>query len=422
MASVKFYLKDSKSEKTNIYFFLNYGAYEVVEGKKKYLPLKYYINESINAKYWNTKTGRAKQDSRFKQFPEFNARLQDIEDKALSVLRKMLNDNETITKDALKLALDSVLKSHTDQTTSSKKHLLEFLDYYVETSGMRSNTMKSYKQTARNLREYEQEKNIKLTFERIDIDFHANFIQYLKGKNYSVNSIGDRIKVLKSILRASHERGLHDNTDYQKKAFTRPKEETTAVYLNDDELMRIYNLDLSDNKKLDNVRDWFIIASYTGLRFSDLSSLTNNNIKDDVIEIKTSKTGATVTIPLHSYVKQILEKHKFSLPKIVSNQKFNEYIKNVAEEAKINDLVLMEEIRGNLKTQKAEPKHKLITAHTARRSFATNAFLAGVPTIQIMKLTGHKTEKVFMTYIKITGKENARKLQLHPFFNKMIVK
>ena len=64
MASVKFYLKDSKSEKTNIYFFLNYGAYEVVKGKKKYLPLKYYINESINAKYWNTKTGRAKQDSR----------------------------------------------------------------------------------------------------------------------------------------------------------------------------------------------------------------------------------------------------------------------------------------------------------------------------------------------------------------------
>lgn len=422
MASVKFYLKDSKSEKTNIYFFLNYGAYEVVEGKKKYLPLKYYINESINAKYWNTKTGRAKQDSRFKQFPEFNARLQDIEDKALSVLRKMLNDNETITKDALRLALDSVLKSHIDQTTSSKKHLLEFLDYYVETSGMRPNTMKSYKQTARNLREYEQEKNIKLTFERIDIDFHANFIQYLKGKNYSVNSIGDRIKVLKSILRASHERGLHDNTDYQKKAFTRPKEETTAVYLNDDELMRIYKLKLSDDKKLDNVRDWFIIASYTGLRFSDLSSLTNNNIKDDVIEIKTSKTGATVTIPLHSYVKQILEKHKYSLPKIVSNQKFNEYIKNVAEKAKITDTILMEEIKGNLKTQKSEPKHKLITAHTARRSFATNAFLAGVPTIQIMRLTGHKTEKVFMTYIKITGKENARKLQLHPFFNKMIVK
>lgn len=422
MASVKFYLKDSKSEKTNIYFFLNYGAYEVVGGKKKYLPLKYYINESINAKYWNTKTGRAKQDSRFKQFPEFNARLQDIEDKALSVLRKMLNDNETITKDALRLALDSVLKSHIDQTTSSKKHLLEFLDYYVETSGMRPNTMKSYKQTARNLREYEQEKNIKLTFERIDIDFHANFIQYLKGKNYSVNSIGDRIKVLKSILRASHERGLHDNTDYQKKAFTRPKEETTAVYLNDDELMRIYKLKLSDDKKLDNVRDWFIIASYTGLRFSDLSSLTNNNIKDDVIEIKTSKTGATVTIPLHSYVKQILEKHKYSLPKIVSNQKFNEYIKNVAKEAKINDPVLMEEIRGNLKTQKSEPKYSLVTAHTARRSFATNAFLAGVPTIQIMRLTGHKTEKVFMTYIKITGKENARKLQLHPFFNKMIVK
>ena len=73
MASVKFYIKDSKSEKTNIYFFLNYGAYEIVKGKKKYQPLKYYINESIDPKFWNTKTGRVKQDSRFKQYPEFNA-------------------------------------------------------------------------------------------------------------------------------------------------------------------------------------------------------------------------------------------------------------------------------------------------------------------------------------------------------------
>lgn len=422
MATIKFYIKDSKAKKTNIYFFLNYGAFKIVEGKKKYLPLKYYINDSINPIFWNKKAGRAKQDNRFKQFPEFNARLQDIEDKALSVLRKMQNDGEDVTNETLKLQLDKVLKPYKDQTESNKMQLLEFLDYYIETSGMRPNTMKSYKQTARNLREYEEEKNIKITYERIDIDFHANFIQYLKTKGYSINSIGDRVKVLKTILRASYDRGLHQNIDYQKKAFARPKEETTAVYLNDDELAKIYSLNLENDKKLNNVRDWFIIGAYTGLRFSDLSALTSNNIKKDAIEIKTSKTGVTVDIPLHSYVKQILEKHSFNLPKMISNQKFNEYVKNIAEKAEINDPVLMEEIKGNMKVQRSEPKCKLVTAHTARRSFATNAFLAGVPTIQIMKLTGHKTEKVFMKYIKITGKENARKLQLHPFFNKMIVK
>ena len=55
MATLKFYLKDAKAEKTNIYFFLNYGAFKIINGKKKYLPLKYYINESIDPKYWNSK-------------------------------------------------------------------------------------------------------------------------------------------------------------------------------------------------------------------------------------------------------------------------------------------------------------------------------------------------------------------------------
>lgn len=67
------------------------------------------------------------------------------------------------------------------------------------------------------------------------------------------------------------------------------------------------------------------------------------------------------------------------------------------------------------------PKYKLVSSHTARRSFATNAYLAGVPTISIMKITGHKTESAFMKYIKISGKENAVKLKGHKFFTQMVV-
>jgi len=421
MATLKFYIKDSKAEKTNIYFFLNYGAFKVVDGKKKYIPLKYYINESINPIFWNSKAGRVKQDKRFKQFPEFNARLQDIEDRALSVLRKMQNDGEDITNESLKEKLDIVLKPYKDQTNKKQMEFIEFLNYYLDTSGMKPNTKKSYTQTERDLKEYETEKGIKITYNRIDIDFHDNFILWLRDKGYAANTIGDRIKVLKSLMRASYERGLHSNTDYQKKAFNRPKEDTIAVYLNDKELEKLYNLDLTNDKKLSNVRDWFLIAAYTGLRFSDFSRLTKDNITDN-ITIKTQKTGATVVIPLHTYVKAILERHNYDLPKVISNQKFNKYIKDVCELAEIKDPILIEEIKGNLTTSKTESKFNLVTAHTARRSFATNAYLAGVPTISIMKITSHKTEKVFMSYIRITGQENAKKLQLHPFFNKMIVK
>lgn len=223
-------------------------------------------------------------------------------------------------------------------------------------------------------------------------------------------------------MRSSLERGLHNNTHFQKKAFNKPTEQTTAVYLNEKELQTLYKLDLSDSKKLNNVRDWFLIAAYTGLRFSDFSRLTEDNIKNDVISIKTQKTGVNVVVPIHTIVKSILEKHNYTLPKVMSNQKFNEYIKDVCKEAEILDPILVEETKGNTKVRRSYEKYKLVSAHTARRSFATNAFLAGVPTIQIMKLTGHKTEKVFMKYIKISESENAKKLQLHPFFNRMIVK
>lgn len=423
MASVKFYIKDSKSEKTNIYFFLNYGAYEIVGGKKKYTPLKYYINESINAKYWNAKIGRAKQDSRFKQYPEFNARLQNIEDDALNLIRRLQNDKVDITHDLLRKELDSILKPEKKQTEDTVMEFMDFFSYYMKISGNSKGTLKSYQQVEKVLKEYESENNIKLTFNKIDVDFHNRFVLWLREtRNFAPNTIGVRIKVIKTVMRASHDRGLHNNTDYQKKAFSKPQEATTAVYLNENELTKLYNLDLSDNKKLDNVRDWFLIASYTGLRFSDFSRLTKENIKNDTITIQTQKTGATVVIPFHTVVRAILDKHEYKLPKVISNQKFNEYVKQVCKLAEINESIMLEETKGKMKITRSEKKYNLVSAHTARRSFATNAFLAGVPTIQIMKITSHRSEKIFLNYIKISEKENADKLKLHPFFNKMIVK
>lgn len=420
MATLKFYLKDSKAEKTNIYFFLNYGAYKLVNEKKKYLPLKYYINESIQPKYWNSKTGRVKQDRRFRQYPEFNARLQYIEEEALSILRRLQNSQTNLSQNLLKRELDKVLKSGLDQTISKDAIFLDFFDHYLKTSGIKMSTQKAYRQTARDIKEYQEETKKVLFFDNIDIDFHDNFIIYLKNKSYSANTIGDRIKVIKAVMRASHERGLHKNTDYQKKAFHKPKEETYAIYLSEKELEKLYSLDLSNDIRLENVRDWFLIAAYTGLRYSDFSRLTKDNIQNETITIVTQKTDTTVVIPLHTYVKAILSKHNYDLPKVISNQKFNEYIKEVSFLAGFAETVLLEQTKGNLKTNNKYKKHELVTAHTARRSFATNAFLAGVPTISIMKITGHKTEKSFMNYIKITGQENAKKLQLHPFFNKMI--
>lgn len=423
MASVKFYLKNPKGNSSSIFFRLNYGAYTIVNGKKRYLPMQYHTDETINPTFWNSKKGEAKQVNRFPQYPEFNARLSNIRDNVLNVLRRLKNDDITVTNDVLRNELDILFRKSRNQTdVNSKMELMAFIPYFIETSNKSTGTKKSYNRVYADLQEYETAKNISLTFERIDIDFHDNFIQFLKSKDYAPNTIGTRIKVLKTFMSVAHDRNLHSNTDFKKKAFDKPKEETTGVYLNEKELQDIYNLDYTDNKKYEAVRDWFIIGAYTGLRFSDLQGLKKENIKNNNIEIRTIKTGVSIAVPLHPFVKAVFEKYDYELPKLISNQKFNKYIKEISEKAKIEALVPVEETKGNLKKKITKRKHQLVSAHTARRSFATNAFIAGVSSIQLMKMTGHKTEKAFLQYIKMSEAENAKKLQLHPFFNKMIVK
>lgn len=419
MASVRFYLKEPRKKRSSIFFRLNYGAFKFVNGKKQYLPLQYQIEETIEVEFWSNKKGEAKQNSKFKQYPEFNSRLNHIRDTALTTLRRMQNDGLTINNDTLRKELDLVLKKYKDQTeVDTQLELMAFIRYFISISNRKESTKKAYNLLLNNLEDYEVKYKVQLTFDSIDLDFYNKFVDLLQSKRYTPNTVGGRIKMLKVFMNEAYERNLHSNTNYKKKAFTKPSEETKSIYLNEKELKKIEDLDLSNNTKLDNVRDWFLIGAYTGLRISDLKQLSNGNIRDNVIEIKSSKTQKTVIIPLHPTVVKILEKHNYELPKMISNQKFNDYIKEVAEKAEINENILITETKGIRKEDHLEKKYNLVSAHTARRSFATNAFIAGVPAIQIMKMTGHTTEKVFMGYIKISEEENANKLQNHPFFNK----
>jgi integrase len=163
----------------------------------------------------------------------------------------------------------------------------------------------------------------------------------------------------------------------------------------------------------------FVIGCYTGLRYSDLAQLREENLIDNKtkVKIKTEKTGEVVIIPLHRYIKEILVKYNGMLPPVISNQKMNDYLKELGEKAKIDNDVLITSTRGGTKHEESFKKYDLITSHTARRSFATNAYLNNVPTLSIMKITGHRTEKAFMLYIKMSQEDNANKLLNHPFFN-----
>ena len=135
MASVKFYLNTLKKTSSAIFFRLNYGAFEIVNGKKRYLPLQYHLDDTINTAYWNSKKGEAKQISKFPQYPEFNARLNNIRDTALNVLRKLQNDGINPSNDILRKELDAIFKEYKNKTEdTSKMELMTFITHFINTS------------------------------------------------------------------------------------------------------------------------------------------------------------------------------------------------------------------------------------------------------------------------------------------------
>ena len=134
-----------------------------------------------------------------------------------------------------------------------------------------------------------------------------------------------------------------------------------------------------------------------------------------MLKVRTEKTDEEVIIPLHPVAKSILEKYN-GTPRLISNQKFNEYIKDVCEIVGLNETITLTRTCGGKKMRITKPKFKFVSSHTARRSFATNAYKAGVPTLAIMAITGHRTEKVFLKYVKVTKEEHANLVSQHGFF------
>src|ERR1035437_632648 len=308
MAKIKFYLKDSKQSETAIYARISYGATISDTDNKEYIQLKYYIAKSINPAFWNPKTNRAKGTKDFPEYPEFNSRLDIIESTINSVFLKLENSNITPNNQLIKKELDKILKSeNVVSKDETPKDLFSFIDFLIKTSPNKHSTIKSFMVVRKNLQDYQKAKRTVLNFNSIDIDFYNSFIDYLtkptKGKNkagetitkagLSKNTIGTRIKILKTFLSEANERNVIVPTDYKKKSFKVLKEETNSIYLTESELMQMYHIETSPESLdilrkefsteqlpdyLAKVRDLFLIGCYTGLRFSDLSKLNKDNI------------------------------------------------------------------------------------------------------------------------------------------------
>lgn len=281
-------------------------------------------------------------------------------------------------------------------------------------------TVKNYKGFLLRFEEFCRAQGRHYDFDDVDMRFYEDFVAYFTSRDYSVNTIGRHVKELKIIMRAAREDGLHDNALIDNRRFRVLTAEVENIYLTESEIRALAEVDLSDDRHKEIARDVFLVGCYTAQRFSDYSIINEGNIRtldngQSVVDLKQQKTGNHVIIPIRAELKTILDKYQNRLPRTYE-QKVNKYIKEVARKAGITDLVKVSFVENGRKKSRLVEKCELVKTHTARRSGATNMYLAGIPTIAIMKITGHKTEKEFMKYIKITEEQTAIELMSHPYF------
>lgn len=281
-------------------------------------------------------------------------------------------------------------------------------------------TIRSYKSALNKFKDFEEYQNKNYRFEELTHDgFYKEFVYYCRNdRNLNDNSIGKAVVIFKKFFLLIKDEGLPINLDFEKgNKFTGLSNETENTYLNVQEVDRIYNLDFSNNERLDNVRDMFIIGLWTGLRISDFKRLDVSNVKNGIISIETQKTKKRVAIGIHPQIKAILEKRNGEFPKAISDQKFNDYVKEVCELAEINEITTgskvvnigTEENKVFRKVKGYYPKWELITSHTCRRSMITNFYKTKkLPLSTLMSLSGHGTESQFLQYVKLTPEENAQ--------------
>lgn len=427
MATIKYLIGKRGGDRPEVIIRLKVNQSQRVQAKVKGI--------FVYREYWSD--AKQRQDTSRKFVKEWekvemvatNKILADLKE---SVLQKCESANEEdVTGEWLTEQIDQILHPSKYEPKEVKPlTLMEAIDHFINDVApvkilratgkpMGAGTISQHKQTKKVIESYIKHlKRHDLELEEVNQDFYNSLVSYLYSQGYKQNTVGKHIKNVKAAINALPLAQRAKCEFVERNKCVTLAEDVDNIYLNEEELHRIADVELK-SPHLDKVRDQFLLMAWTGCRYSDLHKLDKKHLTSDLkyFKIVQQKTGTKVTIPVLPETRRILEKYNYIVPKEITNQKFNEYLKEVAllaelcEDVTITTTELVD--ADNKKADKVEHHYKqweVVTAHTARRSFATNMYKRNFPTLMIMKITGHKTEKAFLKYIKVDEDENAERM------------
>lgn len=345
--------------------------------------------------------------------------------KQLDALRSFVltQFNDSLTHEVNKKWLKDIVKAY----YSPKKQkvipvdLIGFIDYYLKVKDVSETQSKKMITIKNKMTRFQDELEREFLIADINEDFKNKFTTYYNKYQYAQNTQQREFTLIKTVCRYARYLGLY--THHQLDEMRIKREEIEHIYLTFNELekLKIYQF---DKDYLNNARDWLIISCYTGQRVSDFMRFTSEMIREEdgkrLLEFKQKKTQKFMTIPLLKEVDEVLNRRGGKFPRAISAQKYNDYIKEVCEacgidemsKGKVRQCIYPDKPKSERKPEDYRdvsgtfPKHKLVTSHIGRRSFATN-YYGKVPTTFLKEITGHSTEKMFLNYIKKSNKDLA---------------
>src|SRR5690606_16585445 len=300
-------------------------------------PISFYTRSKIEVSkdFWSDYT----KNTKFKDVDKINLK-KEIDDHTHDLKKYILNEFEKtdlsqINKDWFKKVVDEYYNPPQPETKNSiPTNLIEYIDFYLEyrKHEITPRTVIKYNTIKHKLERWQSERKKPILIADIDESFKNEFVAYQKSNGYAQNTIQRELAFIKTCCK--HARYLGVETSPQLDGLRLDKAKAEKIYLTFEELEIIEKTKL-EHDYLDNARDWLIISCYTGQRVSDFLRFTKEMIRIEngksLLEFTQKKTGKVMTVPLHRKVLQILEKRNGDFPRQISDQRYNEYIKEVCQ-------------------------------------------------------------------------------------------
>lgn len=409
--SVKFYLRPSTTKMSAFKCKIFYGAKN---------PLTYSVGEKVETKHWSQNRQRCKE---VQTYPEGHA-INELLDRITSAASEAANtlSDQDRTPAAMRQEIDKLLSRSIERSDKSIHDIYLILSDRAESEGRR----RHFRSKLNQFKQFEkwQIENRKIAqpyqwhqFKFRDTEDFKHFL--VDVKEYSPNSIGDQIKILKRVFRYARKLGLHENDIAEDKDFKAPMGVAAdAPALTKEEILRFRDADC-DTALQELVRDVFYMQCILCLRFSD-SGLDVGQIHQKngawFVRKRSFKTLTKAVMRCPQSVIDILQKYDWNPPSYPSNPVTNRILKMLAERAQIDDKFTYMQQKGNAKKLVTKYKYEMVSTHTARRSAATNMILDGIPPDLVALFGGWSTVGQMMDYVKIDNEKRAYELIDHPYF------